>query len=291
MFRSALGAGALSGALLGALLSASATTSAQAADMPFFNGDTATPPVNEGPVEWGSNWYLRGDFGVAKTTPTTLNGVALSPDFPNNWTIGLGGGYKFNNWFRGDVTVDYESLYSRNGVQPSAALPCVVGLNPVLNGAGTIIGSSPVIQSCYPNVRNRTESMLVLANAYLDLGNWYGITPYVGAGAGLNVLYQHAAMTWYMGNGLPFAGLTFTDPFSGATYLQNLDSKFEGTHLRFAYAFMGGLAYDIDNHWKVDVGYRYTNLGKITGVDQYNTPISKDLTSHQVRIGFRYVID
>ena len=95
--------------LLTALFGALLAPASQAADMPFPVEEP--PPAMEGPVEWGSNWYLRGDLGLARTSPTTLNGVTLSNTMPNNWTIGLGGGYKFNDWFRADVTVDYESLY------------------------------------------------------------------------------------------------------------------------------------------------------------------------------------
>jgi opacity protein-like surface antigen len=133
--------------------------------------------------------------------------------------------------------------------------------------------------------------MNVLANLYLDLGNWYGFTPYVGAGVGVNVLYQRAQSQWYQGNGAPYAGVTWTDPFSNITFMANWDSQRQGTFLRVAYAFMGGVAYDIDNHWKVDLGYRFLNLGKITGQDANRVLISKDLTAHQVRLGFRYVID
>ncbi|WP_424360662.1 outer membrane protein [Methylocystis parvus] len=271
-------------ALLGALF-APAT---KAADMPF--PVEAPPPVEEGPVEWGSNWYLRGDLGLARTYPTELNGVALNNSMPNNWTIGLGGGYKFNNWFRTDVTVDYESLYNKNTVRSDVMLPCITGLyQPDPNFNPGVVNAT--YAACSPFVRNRTESMLVLGNAYIDLGTWYGFTPYVGAGVGLNVLYQRASTQWYMLNGVPYAGTTFTDPRNGAVYMQNWDTKYEGTYLRFAYAFMGGVAYDIDNHWKIDVGYRFANMGRITGVDRYNLPVSRDLISHQVRVGVRYMID
>jgi opacity protein-like surface antigen len=267
-------------ALFGALF-APAT---QAADFPAIE---APPLVEEGPVEWGSNWYLRGDVGATHLSPSEISGVALSNSFPNNWTIGLGGGYKFNSWLRGDVTVDYESLYNKNATL-NTVLPCRTGA--VLDPADptNLIFTTA---RCIPRVQNRTESMLVLANAYLDLGNWWGFTPYVGAGLGVNVLYQRAQMNWFMGNGVPYAGVTWTDPRNGAVYMENWDNRREGTFLRFAYAFMGGVAYDIDNHWKIDVGYRYANLGKIDGFDRFGNQFSRNLISQQVRVGFRYMID
>ncbi|QGM97200.1 outer membrane protein [Methylocystis parvus] len=267
-------------ALFGALF-APAT---QAADFPAIE----PPPVEEGPVEWGSNWYLRGDFGIAETHPTDLNGVALANRFPNNWSIGLGGGYKFNNWLRGDVTVEYLNLYAKSGVRTDIILPCEIGL---YLDATQPTGVSSIPSACSPWIRNRTESMLNMANAYLDLGNWWGITPYVGAGVGVNVLYQRAANNWYMYNGVPYAGVTYTDPRNGATYMANWDTKYESTSLRLAYAFMGGVSYDIDNHWKIDVGYRWANLGSISGINRYNQPITTNLIQQSVRMGFRYMID
>lgn len=271
-------------AMLGALFA----PAAQAADMdPIIEA----PPPYEGPVEWGSNWYLRGQVGAASASPSALDGVQLSNTFPNNWTIGLGGGYQFTSWFRGDITVDYQSIYNRTGAQ-NVVLDCQIGATLVVDPVtGLPTGSAPVPGACYPQIRNRTESMNVLANLYLDLGNWAGITPYVGAGVGVNVLYQRAQVNWIQGNGVPYAGVTWTDPFTFGTYMANWDQRREGTFLRVAYAFMGGVAYDIDNHWKVDLGYRFLNLGNITGVGILNNPVSRDLISHQVRLGFRYVID
>ena len=168
--------------------------------------------------------------------------------------------------------------------------PCEIGLYQPdkANDPGWV---ESIYSACMPNVRNRTEAMLTLGNLYLDLGNWWGFTPYVGAGVGINILYQRAQNTWYMNNGVPYAGVTYTDPRTDATYMANWDTRYEGTVARFAYAFMGGVAYDISNHWKVDVGYRFANMGKITGIDRNNMQVSTDLISHQVRMGFRYMID
>jgi opacity protein-like surface antigen len=270
-------------ALVGSFLS----HAAQAADMPFFS--PAPEPVNDGMVEWGTGWYLRGDVGAAYIRPNDLNGIVLSPDFPNNWTAGLGFGYQYNSWFRTDVTVDYQSLYKKDG-PGNTILPCQIGAVGTPAG-GPFTGSIPVFSDCSPLVHNRTESMAVMANAYFDLGKWWGITPYVGAGVGVNVLYQKALVNWYMGNLNPYAGVTWTDPFTLGTYQANWDRNFEGTFLRFSYAFMGGLAYDVTDHIKIDLGYRWLNLGRITGVDSHNNNIAKDLISQQARIGFRYVID
>jgi opacity protein-like surface antigen len=239
-------------AMFGALVS----PAANAADMPF----AAQPltPVNEQPVEWGTGWYLRGQVGAADNSLSTIDGVVLSRNFPSNWTAGLGGGYQYNTWFRTDVTVDYQFLYDRNGVQ-NVFMPCFAG-------AG--------LTACSPLVSNKAESLAILGNAYLDLGNWWGITPYVGVGAGVDVLRQRAQVGW-----IP-AGIPYT---WGPSY--------SGYYLRFAYAGMVGLTYDLTSHIKIDLGYRWINLGKIEGFDLYNNRFSRNLYSNQVRIGLHYVID
>jgi len=253
-------------AMAGALF-ASAT---QAADMPF--PVEAPAPLNEGPVEWGTNWYLRGQVGAADHNVTNFDGMILSSGWPSNWTIGIGGGYQINNWFRADVTVDYQELWDRRGIQTPALC-----LGPYTPGPFGVLINAPYPTLCTPGVNNHTESISFMANAYLDLGNWWGFTPYIGGGVGANLFLQRENVLWAPAY-FPFTNLA---PTTGVS----------GDFMRFAYAGMAGVSYDIDSHWKVDLGYRWINLGRLQGFDLYNNRISRDVTSHQLRLGFRYVID
>jgi opacity protein-like surface antigen len=56
---------------------------------------------------------------------------------------------------------------------------------------------------------------------------------------------------------------------------------------------MAGFAYDLTTHAKLDVGYRYINLGKVDGIaSSLGTAVaSPNTTAHEVRLGLRYVID
>ena len=54
---------------------------------------------------------------------------------------------------------------------------------------------------------------------------------------------------------------------------------------------MAGVVYDLTDHVKIDVGYRWLDLGKLGGRNLFNYAVSKNLQLHQARIGFRYVID
>lgn len=277
---------ALAAAAVGAFLSPAAPSPmAFAADMPLF----APEPVNEEPIEFGSGWYLRGDIGAAHVNVRDIDGVNLSQSFPNNFNLGLGGGYQFNNWFRTDVTFDYQSINDKTGPNYVFA-PCQIGAVGTPE-PGPYIGSTPVYAGCSPFVRSRVEAITTLANAYLDLGNWGGFTPYLGVGAGFNVLYQKAQVNWFTGNLTPYANTTWTDPFTLATHTANWDRAHTGTTLRLAYALMAGVAYDLTDHMKLDLGYRWSNLGSIQGSNLYGARIKKDLSIHQLRVGFRYVID
>lgn len=249
-------------ALFGAFL-APAT---QAADMPL---PIEAPPPLEGPVEWGSNWYLRGQVGAADQNISTIDGMRLQTSWPSNWTLGIGGGYKFNDWFRADLTIDYQKLWSRSGVQPS--MPCFIVTG---GGGGGVISNGVMPFTCAPTVNNNNESISFLANLYLDLGNFGGFTPYIGAGAGANVLIQRHYVAW-----------------TPALYPYGLSVTHNGDHVSFAYAAMAGVSYDLDEHWKIDLGYRWVNLGRIQGYDIFNNRISRDLISNQLRLGFRYMID
>ncbi len=72
---------------------------------------------------------------------------------------GLGIGYQFNNWFRADVTGEYRG--------------------------GTTFRGLDTYSARRANDYHGTKSeWLFLANAYIDLGTWWCVTPFIGAGIG-----------------------------------------------------------------------------------------------------------
>jgi len=53
---------------------------------------------------------------------------------------------------------------------------------------------------------------------------------------------------------------------------------------------MAGVAYDIQDNLKIDVGYRYLNAGNYTSLPGFWTQRaapSSAITSHEVRVGLR----
>jgi opacity protein-like surface antigen len=250
-----------------------------------------SPPQNDDvPVEFGTGWYIRGDIAAAQDNAIAFGTAKLlhmKP--PNGWSAGLGAGYKFTNYLRADLTVDYRSPVSTNGIAGSQ--PCLVGAAPVLDPATqAIVGSTPVFDTCTGIAHSRLNRTHVLANAYVDLGTWSRFTPYVGAGIGVNVTYNKSQLNWFMSNQNPY-NITFTDPFSKATFQEYMDTQHTGYRYNLAWALMGGVAFDLTPHLKLDIGYRYLSLGSYTAADASGNTITKRLSAQEIRTGFRYVID
>ena len=235
-----------------------------------FAADLPPPPVLEPtmvmePVELGTGWYLRGDVGysMGDGPKTTYNNFAFNGgEVDSTFTFGAGAGYKFNNWFRADLTADYR--YSRDYRATFA------------DTAAGIVG----------DVRGKMNSTAVLANGYLDLGTWSGITPYVGAGIGF---------------GWVEAGTMYTNSFAGVNCIclqapgAPLGSLAYGKRnaMDVAWALMAGAAIDVSPGMKLDVGYRYLAMGNAeTKVDAAGQPLKfKDYRAHEFRVGVRYFID
>ena len=76
--------------------------------------------------------------------------------------FGLGVGYQFNNWFRADVTGEYRG-------------------NSQFFGTDRITFTGGVGTDTYHGSKSE---WVVLANAYVDLGTWWCMTPFIGAGVG-----------------------------------------------------------------------------------------------------------
>jgi opacity protein-like surface antigen len=246
------------------VIAAGFASPALAADMLF------PPPMMAGAapgiVEIGTGWYLRGDASYADFVESKNRSDAIvdqSFDRSNleaTWAAGGGFGYKFVNWFRADVTVDHRFYAEFEG-----------------RGSPADFGADS------RRDRGKLESTTGLVNAYLDLGNWSGFTPYVGAGVGaaMNRLSEYTSEV---------TCLTAACGTIGATSLVAMDER---KTYSLAWALMGGVAVDVGGGLKVDVGYRYVNLGeaRVRFAGTTTTTRAEDIEAHEVRLGLRYMID
>lgn len=163
-----------------------------AADMPPI------PIINAPRAPWlelGSNWYLRGDFSYRMYDDVG----GLLGNLEDTAALGVGVGYKFNNWLRADLTADY--AFRSEFTAPFA----------------------------------RFWNATTLVNGYVDLGTWWGVTPYIGAGVG--AAYNH------------------------------LDIGPGDGNWSLAWAGMLGAAYHLSPNLSVDFGYRYIDFGSANNLE------------------------
>ncbi|MFC3694730.1 outer membrane protein [Chenggangzhangella methanolivorans] len=252
-------------ALAGALAVALAPVAGHAADLP-------EPPLLEpaAPVEFASAWYIRGDVGYknynnpdARFTGRNYPG---NPNFKGEKlgdaaVIGGGVGYKFNEHFRSDVTVDYETrakftgtLYSNTGA--CGAVQC---------------GSRDV---------TKIDAWTLFWNGYVDLITIHGFTPYVGGGIGVARLDVKGGY-----DTKPIANCPGCKP----------DSYGGDAQWNFAWNLQAGASYQITDNLLFDANYRFVDLGEartktVPGKNGGKVRID-DVQAHEVRVGFRYMLD
>ena len=226
-----------SGAVLGM------SSLAQAADL------LPPPPAMEPPPPMAmefSGWYLRGDVGMALRTsseslninPNPLAGAPAdafnsfyNPTISAAGLFDVGVGYQVNNWLRFDATAEY-----RGGSQFQA-----------LEQVG-IPSQTAQFADFY---RGNLSSFIAMANAYVDIGTWYGITPFVGGGVG----WAQNRLDGVTDTGFAYPGNGAGFPTGG--YLNN------GVSNNFAWALMAGLDFDVTQNLKLELGYRYLSYGTI----------------------------
>lgn len=260
---------------------------AQAADLDAPQYDA--PVANGQFAEFGSGWYIRGDISFARDTlPKISSDLNLIPSAStrNAWNVGAGGGYKFNNWFRSDLTLDY--LRTRNTIGYGGAKACP---DQYVDAADPTQPQILQNQICGVQFANNLQRRVLLANGYFDLGNWYGFTPYVGAGVGASYGTYSGGTSYLNPDGTSY-NRTLTDPVTNVTTSYFYDQAVRTKKYQLAYALMAGFAVDVASHTSLDIGYRYLNLGDSRGVRAMNgTIFTKAMTEQQIRVGIRYMID
>ncbi|MGI9399878.1 MAG: outer membrane protein [Rhizobiaceae bacterium] len=229
-------------------------------------------PVPEVAVVLGG-WYLRGDIGMSNqqlhgglhnSLMNTVDTVKFldSGTFSSAPMARIGIGYEFNNWFRMDGTVEY-----RGKADFSA-----------LDRYEFTDDGDPLTWDGSNEYDARKSEWLLMANAYMDLGTWYGITPYIGGGVGA----AQVTISSFRDINTPNAGVAYAS---------------DNSEWNFAWALHAGLGFDITERLTLDLGYSYTNLGDgktgdviaFNGTNNINNPTTfEDLHSHDFRFGLIY---
>ena len=280
----------MAGATLGALGS-----TALAADI--IEPRVIEAPVIEQVKPFGG-WYIRGDVGYsfndARDKGSYVGEFQDGAAFPGNQApilleplpadrlgtevddttfVGVGVGTHMGQYLRGDITADFHF----NGSN-SVDFVGDAGANPFC-GEG----------ACDYAFEGDFDAITVLANAYVDLGTYAGITPYVGAGIGFaHVSYDEVTGT-NCGDSfsLNATGVACGPDGSGA---ELIESEAEGaSSLRLAWSLAAGASYDFNDQFAIDGGYRFVRIAD-GDMAMNSGSMVKDggIDMHQVRIGARY---
>ncbi len=251
---------------LAAVASFAIINSAHAADMPA--------PVLAPAVDF-SGWYLRGDIGFSNQNVHSLFNVNyanfisvqnIDKGFDAAPLFGLGIGYTVNNWLRFDFTGEYRGAANFHGLD-------------VGNIGGGVFADDRYTAS--------KSEWTFLFNGYVDLGTWWNITPFVGAGVGFsrNTISNFGDVSVCV-NSSSCAGSGGSDAFGPTASKWN-----------FAWALHAGLAYQLYRNVTLELAYRYIDLGNaqsgdliaFTGANNFYNPMEfHHLSSQDVKFGVRF---
>jgi opacity protein-like surface antigen len=242
-----------------------------AADLPLM------PPPAPAPAECCGGWYLRGDIGFSALRAETFREDGLNPaptsvqnagsGFETGGLFRIGLGYQFTPWLRADITGEFRS-------------PATWSSFDIANFQGTLIPE---------HVTLHKSEVVALANVYADLGTWWCVTPFVGAGVGFaGVKFANFQET-------TIAGL---DPIQGGFLINGNNFAADQTQWNFAWALHAGLSYKVTPTFSVELAYRYLNVGNgqsgaIVGFlnNPQNTVFHIDnMTSQDFTLGVRWML-
>jgi opacity protein-like surface antigen len=237
-----------------------------------------------------SGWYIRGDVGYQFESKTDgdyafyniFPGVEGIDDYyrydkltlEDGATFGLGAGYRFNEIFRADATVDF----FRADVSGRTNCPLMIRTDPAHN-----IGP---FGECYYEDSTEADVWTIMANAYVDLPQFGLVTPYIGAGIGT------AYVSYDTNNAQEVC------PPCDPSYVRYSGTNEGADDWRFASSLMAGASIDLTQQLALDVGYRFTKIweGDAWGYDAQDTEFGatgiqtrdNGFDVHAVRAGLRY---
>ena len=298
---------------------------------PAFAADYDPPIVVDDapeyqPVEVGSGWYLRGDIGYAfsksykdidydannsfsELAPFAPTDAFSFSDDQTTVTGNVGVGYHFNDYLRADIDfgIMQPDKYEIRGIRPDncggtqRVTVQALDAGGAANGPPTVTDTAAT-RDCDSTAGAKTTSWTGTANAYVDLGTYVGLTPYVGAGVGV-IRTKTRASAGKTCIGTNSGAVPDADPATENTTTEficegqtesDVDdvtrASYEKTNYDLLYSLSAGLSYRMGANTSLDVGYQYTMAPSVEYLtaDPDGVHQRKGIDYHQIRVGLRY---
>src|SRR5215468_12732199 len=181
------------------------------------------------PIATGG-WYLRGYIGQSNQFVNSISHPSFATaqqftfldkgGFDSAPFFGAGVGYQWNSWFRSDITGEYRGKASFHALDRYFF-------------AGNYFTN---------DYKASKSEWVALVTASIDLGTWWSITPFIGAGVGVafNTI-EHFRDTNVIASGGGWADT--------------------GTQTSLAWALHAGASYRASSNFAIELSYRYLNVG------------------------------
>ena len=244
------------------------------------------------PVEVGSGWYLRGDVGYAINKPfdDTVTATGTLANFSSNSTLftgSVGMGYHFNDYLRGELNF---GIQPTNTFSENSVITCT-GTTMVSNVVDGVVVISPEAdtQDCQKSNYGTNKGYNLMANAYVDLGTYVGLTPYLGGGLGISYNKYTKATGAVNCTNVP-VNSSGTGGFVCDNSLANAGTVDSEAKFNLAYSIGAGVSYQVTKNVSVDLGYEYFSVpgGKYVAYDGGAFNIHKGINYQSVKLGLRY---
>src|SRR5687768_13152357 len=243
---------------------------------PALAADYIEEPIEVVPEVVGG-WYIRGYIGMSNQFFDGLESDLFDiPDefgwhdegeFSSAPIVGGGVGYQFNDYLRGDLTVEWRGksdFYALDWLDADSGTPGGITTN---------------------EYTAKKSELVFMANGYYDFGAFYGITPYVGAGIGAsyNTISHFRDINEING---------------GAAHAD------DNSEWNLAWALHAGLGFQATERMTIDFGYSFISLGDASsgalrnddpdffpfGGDNDGIKFN-DIYSHDFKLGVRYSLN
>jgi opacity protein-like surface antigen len=240
---------------------------------PAMAADYIEEPIEVVPEVVGG-WYIRGHIGMSNQFFDGLESDLFDIPAEFGWydegefdsapIFGAGVGYQFSDYLRGDITVEWRGKSDFNAVNWQRA--------------------TPVSAITTDDYSGKKSELVFMANGYYDIGNFSGITPYVGAGIGAS--YN------------TISNFRDTNVIVGAGGYADDESEWN-----LAWALHAGLGFQATDRMTIDLGYSFISLGDAsTGALHNDDGVSfpeglneniefNDIYSHDFKLGVRYSLN